>query len=139
MGRTASGVKGINLDGGDCICLEVVKEEDIILIVTELGYGKQTSVSEYRQTKRGSKGVKALNVTEKNGKLVAVKLSNNEKDLVIMTNIGTTIKMPISQISKLGRATQGTRLIHLKDNQFVTTISIVDKADEQIDVEEDTQ
>ena len=139
MGRTASGVKGINLDGGDCICLEVVKEEDIILIVTELGYGKQTSVSEYRQTKRGSKGVKALNVTEKNGKLVAVKLSNNEKDLVIMTNIGTTIKMPISQISKLGRATQGTRLIHLKDNQFVTTISIVDKADEQIDVGEDTQ
>ncbi|MGN1379361.1 MAG: DNA gyrase subunit A [Bacilli bacterium] len=127
MGRTASGVKGINLDGGSCICLEVVNEDNIILVVTELGYGKQTLVSEYRQTKRGSKGVKALNVTEKNGMLVSVKLSDENKDLILMTNIGTTIKIPINQISKLGRNTQGTRLIHLKDNQKVTTISIVDK------------
>ena len=127
MGRTASGVKGINLDGGNCICLEVVNEDNTILVVTELGYGKQTLVSQYRQTKRGSKGVKALNTTEKNGMLVSVKLSDENKDLILMTNTGTTIKIPISQISKLGRNTQGTRLIHLKDNQKVTTISIVDK------------
>ena len=127
MGRTAAGVKGINLDGGNCICLEVVNEDNTILVVTELGYGKQTLVSQYRQTKRGSKGVKALNTTEKNGMLVSVKLSDENKDLILMTNIGTTIKIPISQISKLGRNTQGTRLIHLKDNQKVTTISIVDK------------
>ena len=127
MGRTAAGVKGINLDGGNCICLEVVNEDNTILVVTELGYGKQTLVSQYRQTKRGSKGVKALNTTEKNGMLVSVKLSDENKDLILMTNIGTTIKIPINQISKLGRNTQGTRLIHLKDNQKVTTISIVDK------------
>lgn len=127
MGRTAAGVKGINLDGGNCICLEVVNEDNTILVVTELGYGKKTLVSQYRQTKRGSKGVKALNTTEKNGMLVSVKLSDENKDLILMTNIGTTIKIPISQISKLGRNTQGTRLIHLKDNQKVTTISIVDK------------
>ena len=133
MGRTASGVRGINLDGGKCICLEVVNESDTILIVTELGYGKKTSVSEYRQTKRGSKGVKALNITEKNGTLVSVKLSDEEKDLIIMTNIGITIKIPINQLSKLGRATQGTRLINLKDYQYVTTVSIVDKSLEHID------
>ena len=128
MGRTASGVRGINLDGGECICLETVKESNTILIVTELGYGKQTLVSEYRQTKRGSKGVKALNITEKNGNLVSVKVSDENKELILMTNSGITIKMPISQISTLGRATQGTRLIHLKDNQKVTAISIVDKS-----------
>ena len=135
MGRTASGVRGINLDGGSCICLEVVNENNTILVVTELGYGKQTLVSEYRQTKRGSKGVKALNVTEKNGMLVSVKLSDNNKDLILMTNIGTTIKIPINQISKLGRNTQGTRLINLKENQKVSTISIVDK-NENIDLDD---
>ena len=135
MGRTASGVRGINLDGGSCICLEVVNENNTILVVTELGYGKQTLVSEYRQTKRGSKGVKALNVTEKNGMLVSVKLSDNNKDLILMTNIGTTIKIPINQISKLGRNTQGSRLINLKENQKVSTISIVDK-NENIDLDD---
>ena len=131
MGRTASGVRGISLDGSKCICSEIVKEEDTILLVTEKGYGKQTKVSEYRQTRRGSKGVKAMNITEKNGNLVSVKIVHKGKELVIMTNSGITMRMPLDQISVLGRVTQGLRLINLKDNQKVSTISLVDKLEEE--------
>ncbi len=127
MGRTASGVKGINLDGSKCVCAEVVNEEDKILLVTTKGYGKKTLVSEFRETSRGSKGVKALNTTEKNGNIASVKVVDENKELVIMTNIGTTIRMTLDQINTLGRVTQGVRLIHLKDDQYVTTISLVDK------------
>ena len=130
MGRTASGVRGISLDGSKCICSENVKEDDTILLVTEKGYGKQTKVSEYRQTRRGSKGVKAMNITEKNGNLVSVKIVYEGKELVIMTNSGMTMRMPLEQISLLGRVTQGLRLINLKDNQKVSTISLVDKEEE---------
>lgn len=130
MGRTASGVRGISLDGSKCICSEIVKEDDTILLVTEKGYGKQTRVSEYRQTRRGSKGVKAMNITEKNGNLVSVKIVYEGKELVIMTNSGMTMRMPLEQISLLGRVTQGLRLINLKDNQKVSTISLVDKEEE---------
>ena len=131
MGRTASGVRGISLDGSKCICSEIVKEDDTILLVTEKGYGKQTKVSEYRQTRRGSKGVKAMNITEKNGNLVSVKIVHEGKELVIMTNSGMTMRMPLDQISVLGRVTQGLRLINLKDNQKVSTISLVDKLEEE--------
>ena len=133
MGRTASGVRGINLGESQCICCEVVKDDDTILMVTEKGYGKRTNVCEFRQTKRGSKGVLALNVTEKNGNLVAVKLVSDDKDVIIMTNVGITIKLPVDQISLLGRVTQGLRLISLKDNQTVATMSIVDKIVEDTD------
>lgn len=132
MGRTASGVRGINLDNSKCICCEIVKEEDLILLVTEYGYGKQTYVREFRETKRGSKGVKALNITEKNGSLVAVKIIESDKELVIMTDSGMTMRMPIDQISVLGRVTQGLRLIHLRDNQKVSAISLVDKEAEDL-------
>jgi len=127
MGRTASGVKGITLENSQCICVEIVHENENILLVTEKGYGKQTNVDEYRQTKRGSKGVKALNITEKNGNLVAIKVSDTTKDVILMTNSGMTMRMPIEQISVLGRVTQGVRLINLKDSQQVAAISIVDK------------
>ena len=138
MGRTASGVRGINLDNAKCICCEIVEEEDTILLVTQKGYGKQTKVCEYRQTKRGSKGVKALNITDKNGSLVSVKIVEENKELVIMTNSGMTMRMPIDQISVLGRVTQGLRLINLKDNQIVSTISLVDKEeiDDEVQVDE---
>ncbi len=137
MGRTASGVKGINLDGGICVCAEVVTEEDKILLVTEKGYGKKTLVSDFRETSRGSKGVKALNITDKNGNIASVKVVNEDKELVIMTNTGTTMRMTLEQINTLGRVTQGVRLINLKENQYVTTISLVDKEpedDEQSEV-----
>ena len=138
MGRTASGVRGINLEESKCICCEIVNEEDLILLVTEKGYGKQTYVREFRQTKRGSKGVKALNITDKNGNLVAVEIIKPDKELVIMTDSGMTMRMPVDQISVLGRVTQGLRLIHLRDNQKVSAISLVDKEIESEDNSEDT-
>ena len=138
MGRTASGVKGINLDGSKCVCAEVVDEDNKILLVTEKGYGKKTLVSDFRETSRGSKGVKALNITEKNGNIAAVKVVDENKELVIMTNTGTTMRMTLDQINTLGRVTQGVRLIHLKDEQYVTTISLVEK-EESENIEEDIQ
>ena len=137
MGRTASGVRGISLDGSKCICSEIVKEDDTILLVTEKGYGKQTKVSEYRQTRRGSKGVKAMNITDKNGSLVSVKIVQDNQELVIMTNSGMTMRMPLDQISLLGRVTQGLRLINLKDNQKVSTISLVEKEEVSESTEEE--
>ena len=139
MGRTASGVKGINLDGGyNCTGMEVGKDEDNLLIVTKYGYGKKTLISEYRMTKRGSKGVKALNVTDKNGEMIAHKIVNNDKDLLMITESGMAIRMGINQISQLGRVTQGVKLINLKDNQYVSTISILDKETEE-NIEEGTE
>lgn len=131
MGRTATGVRGINLNGGTCICSEVVDEDSMILLVTEKGYGKRTKVCDFRQTRRGSKGVLALNITEKNGNLISAKIVKENKDVIIMTNVGITIKLPVSQVSILGRVTQGLRLISLRDNQFVATVSIVDKIEEE--------
>ena len=141
MGRTASGVRGINLVDSDCIGLEVVNLENNILIATKKGYGKKTLVSEFRITKRGSKGVKALNVTDKNGSLVSFKIIEDNQDLMIITNSGMIIRLPLEQISQLSRVTQGVRLINLKENQIVSTISIVDKDEEtdetDVDIKEE--
>ncbi len=139
MGRTASGVKGINLSGSKCVCAEVVTEHDKILLVTEKGYGKKTLVSDFRETSRGSKGVKALNITEKNGKIASVKVVDEEKELVIMTNTGTTMRMSLAQINTLGRVTQGVRLINLKEGQYVTTISLVVKPEEESEQPENSE
>ena len=130
MGRTASGVKGINLEDNVCIGAEIASDDDKILIVTEKGYGKQTYVREFRETSRGSKGVKALNITDKNGSIASFKLISDNSDVVIITNTGMLIRLPLSQVSTLGRVTQGVRLIHLKDNQNVSTISIVEHEEE---------
>ena len=138
MGRTASGVKGINLSTeADCICCEVVSEDNKILLVTEKGYGKNSIVRDFRQTSRGSKGVKALNITEKNGKLIAVKLSDSDKDLILVTNSGMTMRMKMSQIPTLGRVTQGVRLINLRDNQTLATVSLVDEEEQQEEIVEE--
>ena len=131
MGRTASGVRGISMDESiNCIGAEVTKDSDKILIVTEKGYGKQTLVSDFRETSRGSKGVKALNITDKNGAIAAFKITFDNADVVIITDSGILIRLPLDQISTLGRVTQGVRLINLKDNQKVSTISIVDHNDD---------
>ena len=132
MGRTASGVKGIELDDSKVIGAEVLKQNQLILIVTENGYGKKSEIDEYLLTHRGSKGVKALNITDKNGMMVALKCVNpeNESDLMIMTDSGVIIKLPLEQVSTLKRATQGIRLINLKDDQKVSTVAIVDKEDD---------
>ncbi len=138
MGRTASGVRGIDLGDAEVVGAEVVSDNEEILIVTEKGYGKKTLVDEYRLTKRGSKGVKALNVTEKNGMLVSLKAINveDEMDLMIITDSGIIMRMKTAQISTLKRATQGVRLIHLRDDQKVATIALVEKEKEDEDVME---
>ncbi|MBP3634859.1 MAG: DNA gyrase subunit A [Bacilli bacterium] len=124
MGRTASGVKGIEIPNDSiCVSAEKVDNNSDILIMTEKGYGKRTNIDEYRLTHRGSKGVKALNITEKNGNLVAVKNVNECESLMIITDSGIIIKIPVSQVSKMSRVTQGVRLINLKENQKVTTIA----------------
>ena len=127
MGRTASGVKGIDLGDGKCVGCEIANENQNILVITEKGYGKKTVVSEYRMTHRGSKGVKALNITEKNGNIASFKIVNGDEDLIIVTDSGIIIRMPIEQISQTGRVAQGVRLINLKDDQLVSTVSLVEK------------
>ena len=133
MGRNTSGVKAIDIpDDVNVVGFTVLMPEDNILIVTEKGYGKITPISEYRLTHRGSKGVKALNVTEKNGNMVSIKKVDDFEsyDLVIVTNSGVIMKMPMNQISVLKRNTQGTRLIKLKDDQLLSTVAIVNKEEE---------
>ena len=137
MGRNTSGVKGIELSNDDYVVgSEVVSEKQLVLIVTEKGYGKQTQIEEYRLTHRGSKGVKALNITEKNGMMVTLKciddIENN--DIMIITDSGVVMRMPLTQVSVLKRATQGVRLINLKDNQKVSTVALVEK--EEVNEEE---
>ncbi len=130
MGRTASGVKGINLGSAKCVSIENVNDDDNIVIVTENGYGKKTLISEYRKTKRGSKGVKALNITEKNGNIASIKKVIDDSDIMIITNQGIIIRLPLEQVSQLGRVTQGTRLIKLKSGQKVSSVSLVQKEKE---------
>ncbi len=139
MGRTASGVKGIELDDSSCIGAEIASEDDVVLIVTKKGYGKQTVVRDYRETKRGSKGVKALSITDKNGDIAAFKIARPDTDIVIITDAGMVMRMPLDQISVLGRVTQGVRLINLKDDHSVATVSLVDKEKEEESVVEGEQ
>ena len=127
MGRTASGVKGIDTCGGICVGCEIASSSQNVLVVTENGYGKKTEIDEYRMTHRGSKGVKALNITEKNGNIVSFKIINGDEDLMIITDSGIMIKLSLNQVSQTGRVAQGVKLINLKDGQKVSTIAVVDK------------
>ena len=131
MGRSAAGVRGITLENDYCVGTEVASESQEVLVVTEKGYGKKTAVSEYRQTKRGSKGVKTLSITEKNGIIVGFKSVYNDCDLMIITNSGIIIRLDMSSISTMGRVTQGVRLINLKENSSVSSISVVSKSEEE--------
>ena len=136
MGRTASGVKGIELgEDSYVVGAEVVSEDDNILLVTENGYGKQTRVADFRQTRRGSKGVKALNITEKNGNIADFKVIGDAHDVIIVTDSGMIMRMPIEQISVLGRVTQGVRLINLKEAQKVSTIALLTNVEAEEDKE----
>lgn len=127
MGRTASGVKGMTLDDENdevvgLVCLKD-KEKETILVVSEQGYGKRSNIDDYRITNRGGKGVKTLNITEKTGKLVALMNVTEENDLMIINKSGTTIRMKVADLSVLGRATQGVRLINLgKRNDEIASV-----------------
>ena len=130
MDRTASGVRGIDVGNGVCVGCEIADKDEQVLVVTENGYGKKTNVEEYRITHRGSKGVKALNITEKNGNIVSFKCVKGDCDLLIITNNGIIIRLPLDQVSSTGRVAQGVRLINLKDNQKVSTVALVEKYDD---------
>ncbi len=127
MGRSAAGVKGIDVGNGHAVGCEIASSINKILVVTEKGYGKQTRLDEYRKTHRGSKGVKALNITEKNGNIVSFRIVKGDEDLMIITNAGTIIRLSLEQVSSTGRISQGVRLLHLKDGQSVSSIAILDK------------
>ncbi|MBE6138636.1 MAG: DNA gyrase subunit A [Firmicutes bacterium] len=132
MGRTASGVKGIDIGDGMSVGCEVANEDQNVLVVTEKGYGKKTKIEEYRMTHRGSKGVKALNVTEKNGNIVAFKIVDGAEDLMIITTTGIIIRLNLEQISNTGRVAQGVKLINLKEEQKVSSVSLIKRDDEEI-------
>lgn len=132
MGRSASGVKGINLEGSFLINMDVVTEKQEVLVITSKGYGKKTPIEDYRITNRGGKGVKTLNITDKNGVIVSFEvLDSSNKDLMIITNEGIIIRIDASQISTMSRVTQGVRLINLKDGQLVSSVAIVEKSIEE--------
>ena len=132
MGRGASGVRGINLgEDGHLVGMEIAVPGVDVLVVTEKGYGKKTPVDEYRITNRGGKGVKTLNTTDKNGSIVSFKTVDNDKDLMIITDTGIVIRLAVDKISTMSRVTQGVRLINLKENQYVSSISVIDKNNEE--------
>ena len=137
LGRTASGVKGINISEDDevigMICHDPEAEDaarHTILVVSENGYGKRSDYEEYRLTHRGSKGVRTLNVTEKTGKLVAIKDVTDDNDLMIINRSGLTIRMNVSDIRVAGRATQGVRLINIKEGDAIAAVSAVNRSEE---------
>ena len=127
MGRSASGVRGINLDGGILVGMEIVEPNEYVLVITEKGYGKKTPVDEYRITNRGGKGVKTVNITEKNGTIVSFKTVDDSKDLMIITDSGIIIRLAVDKISTMSRVTQGVKLINLKEDSIVSSTSIVDR------------
>ena len=139
LGRTASGVRGINLDDDDEVVGMITYDpaaEDAaahsILVVSEHGYGKRSDFDEYRKTNRGGKGVKTLNITDKTGSLVAMKNVTDENDLMIINRSGLTIRMAVSDIRVAGRATQGVKLINIKEGDSIAAISAVNKSEEEI-------
>ena len=132
MGRSASGVKGINLDGGILINMDVVESNQQVLVITRNGYGKKTPIEEYRITNRAGKGVKTVNITDKTGDIVSFEIipSGCDKDVMLVTNEGIIIRIDVSQISTMSRVTQGVKLINLKEEQFVSSVTIIDKLEE---------
>jgi DNA gyrase subunit A len=134
MGRSATGVKGIQLDDEDVVIdMDVVVPDNDVLIVTAKGYGKRTPMSEYRIQNRGGKGIKTLNVTDKNGPIVSLKVVLNDEDLMIMTALGTLIRMSMEGISTMGRNTQGVKLINTREDDTVSTVTRVARNEDSDD------
>lgn len=130
MGRTATGVKGFNVDGSYVIGMTTNHEGQFILSVTEKGYGKKTEIDDYRMTNRGGKGVKTIQITEKNGPLVYLRAVNGDEDCLLMTNEGIVIRINLGRVSVYGRNTQGVKLISVEENQTVSTVAIAYKTEE---------
>lgn len=142
MGRTATGVKGITLDSEDeVIGMEILEEQSDVLIITKNGYGKRTPIEEYRVQTRGGKGLRTCNITDKNGDVVALKCVSQEEDIMLITVSGVLIRVSVSDISQMGRNTQGVKVIRLGDEEFVSTVAKVQTSedeDEVLDEHEET-
>lgn len=141
MGRTASGVRGVALEGKDdkvvgMVCIN--REDSNLLVVSERGYGKRSDIDDYRITKRGGKGVKTINITEKTGKLVAIKEVIDSDDLMIINKSGITIRMAVENLRVMGRATQGVKLIRLNENDEISSVEKIEKieGEDELDKEE---
>ncbi len=146
IGRTASGVRGVSLGSEEdevIGMISVENESENVLVVSENGYGKRSSIEDYRITGRGGKGVKTINITEKTGKLIAIKNVDDTNDLMIITQNGLTIRLPISQLRVMGRAAQGVRLINLRENDLIASVARVINSDdengEEMNIEESNE
>jgi DNA gyrase subunit A len=143
MGRTASGVRGIRLanDKTDIVIgmITIEDKEKDILVVSEKGYGKRSDIDGYRITNRGGKGVKTINITEKTGFLIALKDVTDNHDLMIITQYGNILRSPVSALRVMGRATQGVRLINLKENDIIASVACVEVTEENEEIEKSEQ
>ncbi|KMT58265.1 DNA gyrase subunit A [Paenilisteria newyorkensis] len=138
MGRTAAGVRGIRLrEDDEVVGMEILEDDEKVLVVTENGYGKQTLAAQYPLRNRGGMGVKTINITEKNGNLVALKTVTGEEDLMLMTIGGVLIRFSVGDISQTGRSAMGVKLIRLDDDEFVATVAKVPKEEEEEFVDEE--
>ena len=137
MGRNASGVRGITLDNENDEVIGMITVEDgtaDILVVSENGYGKRSSIDDYRITNRGGKGVKTINVTEKTGALVAIKNVTDEDDLMIINKSGVAIRLAVANLRVMGRATQGVRLIKVREDDSIAAVAKVMPEDEEVEI-----
>ena len=134
IGRVGAGVRGISLEEGDeavgMICVEPDSGQDV-LVLSENGYGKRTDLDEYRITNRGGKGVKTINITEKTGKLISIQAVTDDNDLMIINRSGLTIRTAVSQIRVAGRATQGVRIINLREGDAIASVMAVPGSEEE--------
>src|SRR5210317_1065953 len=136
MGRNASGVRGITLrDEKDEVVgmVSIADDESDILVVSEKGYGKRSKLEDYRITNRGGKGVKTINITPKTGELVAIKNVTDQDDLMIINKSGITIRMEVSDLRVMGRATQGVKLINIKDSDSIAAVAKVRHEADEVD------
>ena len=142
MGRTATGVRGIRLSDAEdevigMVCVDKEEEDNtFIFVVSENGYGKRTPVKDYRETNRGGKGILTMKVTEKTGPLIAMKGVKDEDDLMIINRSGIAIRIGVDEISVIGRATQGVRLIKLKNGDIIAAVAKIDVVEEEEEIEE---
>ena len=140
MGRSAAGVRGMNVDGGEVVGACTSGQGKNILVVSKYGYGKKSELEDYRLTNRGGKGVKTINITSKNGELVALKAVEGDEDCMIMTSDGIMIRIHLDKVSTLGRATQGVKLIKTQEDTYVSAVNILDhQEDEEVEeIQEET-
>ena len=136
IGRNGRGVKGFNVDGGEVIGMATSNEGNLILTITENGYGKKSELSDYRLVGRGSKGVITVKVTEKTGNLVSMRAVNGDEDCLIVTDDGIIIRISLAQVSTFGRNSQGVKVINVNENSKVSRVAIVSKEETEEESDE---